>query len=71
MTFVHVNIQTAQHHNLKKWENPRLVNETGNVETDGSCIECEQIGVFHQWPTTLQEMLAQWGWQILCIAVSF
>ena len=57
MGAVHVHVHGLEDGKLNKRVHPWTIQQTGNVDGDGTGVECKQIGVLHQRTTALEELL--------------
>jgi len=57
MGAVHVHIHGLEDGKLNKRVHPWTIQQTCNVDGDGTGVECKQIGVLHKRTTALEELL--------------
>ena len=65
----HVEIEGGQHSQLKEEVQPRFVNQTADIQSDGACIEGQDVGILHQRQTALSELIADVLWYVFAIGV--
>ena len=65
MRTVHIDVHRLKDGDLHERIDPRTIQQTGDVEGDGSGVEGKQVGVFHQRTATLQELFPYLGRRLL------
>ena len=55
----HIQIEPSEHCHLHRQIEPGEVDETGDVEGDGTGVECEDVRPFHQGETEAAELVAE------------
>ena len=54
---MHIDIHGLEDGDLHQRINPRTIQQTADIEGNSPGVECQQICIFHQRPTALQELL--------------
>ena len=62
---VHIDVHRLEDGDLHERIDPRTIQQTGDIKGDGSGVEGEQVGVFHQRTAALQELLPYRGRRLL------
>ena len=65
MRTMHIDIHRLENGDLHERIDPRAIQQTGDVEGDGTRIKCQQVGVFHQRTAALQELFTHLGRRLL------
>ena len=85
MGAVHVHVHGLENSYLYQRVNPGTIQQTGDIDGDGTSVECKQVGVLHQRATAckqfltgifrrillpaLKELLELWGALFLTLAI--
>ena len=55
---MHIDIHRLEGRYLQQGIDPRTIQQAGDIKDDGTCIEGQQVGVFHQRSAPPQELFA-------------
>ena len=71
MRVSHIEIKGCEHRHLHDQIEPGEVDETGDVERDGTSVEREDVCPFHQRKAELAELVAKLLWYVFRVAILF